>query len=162
MTILIRNARTLSHPKPVTILIEGKQISKVATELSTGADVELDAAGALILPTFVEPQIHLDKVLLSEESGYSSSMAEAREIIKKAKEAFTPARVKERIEKIIALAIKHGVTIMRTHVDIDPTVELKSLYALNEIRRKFSGSVDLQIAAHPQEGIVNQQGTPSW
>lgn len=125
----------------------------------TGADLQLDARGCLVLPTFVEPHIHLDKVLLSEEIGYSSSISEARDMIKRAKETLTIGSVKERVERVIPLAVKHGVTIMRTHVDVDPIVELKSLHGLYDIRRKYEGLVDLQIVAHPQEGIIHQQGT---
>jgi cytosine deaminase len=96
---------------------------------------------------------------LSEEFGYSSSIGQAREIIRKAKESFTVANVKERIKKVIPLALKQGVTVMRTHVDIDPIVELKSLQALNELRPQYANHVDIQIVANPQEGIFNLEGT---
>jgi len=159
LTILIRNAKVFSHEKPVSILIEGDRISKVATDFSFGADREIDAKGCLVLPTFVEPHVHLDKVLLSEEFGYSPSIGEAREIIKKAKETFTVSSVKDRINRVIPLALKQGVTVIRSHVDIDYIVGLKSLQALNELRRDYSNYVDIQIVANPQEGIFKQEGT---
>jgi len=159
MTLLIRNARTLSSEKLVSILIEGERISEVATVPLAGVDREIDARGALVLPTFVEPHIHLDKALLSEEFGFSSSIGQAREIIRRAKESFTVTSVKERIKKIIPLALRQGVTVIRTHVDVDPIVELKSLDAVNEIRREYSAFVDIQVVATPQEGILSQEGT---
>jgi len=159
MTLLIRNARTLSAEKLVSILIEDERISEVATMPLTGAEREIDAQGALVLPTFVEPHIHLDKALLSEEFGFSSSIGEAREIIKKAKESFTVSSVKERVKKVIPLALRHGVTVIRTHADIDPIVELKSLNALIELRQEYSRFVDIQVVANPQEGILSQEGT---
>jgi cytosine deaminase len=159
MTLLIRNARTLSGEKLVSILIEGERVSEIATAPLGGADREIDARGALVLPTFVEPHIHLDKALLSEEFGFSSSIGQAREIIKRAKESFTVSSVKDRIKKIIPLALRQGVTVIRTHVDIDPIVELKSLDALNEIRNQYSRFVDIQVVANPQEGILGQEGT---
>jgi cytosine deaminase len=159
LAILIRNAKTLSSDKLVSILIEDERISEIATEPSAGADREIDAQGALVLPTFVEPHVHLDKVLLSEDFGFSSSIGQAREIIKRAKESFTVSTVKERIKKVMPLALKQGVTVIRSQVDIDPIVELKSLNALNEVRREYSGRVDLQVVVNPQEGIINQEGT---
>jgi cytosine deaminase len=159
MTLLIRNARTLAGDKLVSILIEGERISEIAAVPVAGAEREIDARGALVLPTFVEPHIHLDKALLSEEFGFSSSIGEAREIIKRAKESFTVSSVKDRIKKVIPLALRQGVTVIRTHVDIDPIVELKSLDALNEIRQEYSHFVDIQVVAHPQEGILSQEGT---
>jgi len=159
VTLLIRNAKTASSEKPVSILIDDERISEVATEILSGADREIDANGSLVLPTFIEPHIHLDKVLLSEEFGFSSSIREAREVIRRAKESFTVNSVRDRIKKIIPLALKQGVTVIRTHVDIDSIVELKSLNALNEVRREYSQFVDMQIVATPQEGIVSQDGT---
>jgi len=130
----------------------------VTTGNRADASTEIDAHGALVMPTFIEPHIHLDKVLLSEEFGFSSSIGQAREIIRKAKESFTAQSVKERIRKVIPLAIRQGVTVIRSQVDIDPIVGLKSLEALNDVRREYAGIVDFQIVANPQEGIVNQDG----
>lgn len=132
---------------------------EVSSDLSVGADKVIDAGGAMVLPTFIEPHIHLDKVLLSEEFGFSSSIGEAREIIKRAKESFTISNVKERIRRVVPLALKNGVTIIRSHVDIDPVVGLKSLNALTELRREYSQILDMQIVANPQEGILCQDGT---
>ena len=159
MTLLIRNARTLTSEEPVSILVDGDRILEVATVPLAGAEREIDAQGSLVLPTFVEPHIHLDKALLSEEFGFSSSIGQAREIIRKAKESFTVSSVKERVKKVIPLALRQGVTVIRTHVDIDPIVELKSLNALNELRNEYSRLLDIQIVATPQEGILSQEGT---
>ena len=159
MTLLIRNARTLTSEELVSILVDGDRILEVATVPLAGAEREIDAQGSLVLPTFVEPHIHLDKALLSEEFGFSSSIGQAREIIRKAKESFTVSSVKERVKKVIPLALRQGVTVIRTHVDIDPIVELKSLSALNELRNEYSRLLDIQIVATPQEGILSQEGT---
>lgn len=159
MTLLIRNARTLTSEELVSILVDGDRILEVATVPLAGAEREIDAQGSLVLPTFVEPHIHLDKALLSEEFGFSSSIGQAREIIRKAKESFTVSSVKERVKKVIPLALRQGVTVIRTHVDIDPIVELKSLNALNELRNEYSRLLDIQIVATPQEGILSQEGT---
>jgi len=140
-------------------LIEGDRISKITSNLSFGADKEIDAKGCLVLPTFVEPHIHLDKVLLSEEFGYASSIEQARDIIKKAKESFTISNVKQRIKRVLPLALKNGVTVIRSHVDIDHIVGLKALEALNELRREYSRFLDIQIVANPQEGIIRHEGT---
>jgi len=158
LTLLIRNAKLPSSEKTVSILIRNEIISEVSAELSSGADREIDAKGALVMPTFIEPHIHLDKVLLSEEFGFSSSIPEARRIIRSAKESFTVSNVKQRIKKVIPLALTHGVTMIRSHVDIDPIVGLKSLDALTELRREYSDVLDIQIVANPQEGIICQDG----
>jgi cytosine deaminase len=149
----------LTAEKLVSILVDGERISEVASVPPAGAQREIDAEGGLVLPTFVEPHIHLDKALLSEEFGFSASIGQARELIRKAKESFTESSVKERVKKVIPLALRQGVTIIRTHVDIDPIVELKSLKALDELRNAYSHFLDIQIVATPQEGILSQEGT---
>ncbi len=159
MSIVIRNAKATGHEEPVSVLIEGDKISKIASDLQFGADKEIDANSCLVLPTFVEPHIHLDKVLLSEEFGYASSIGQAREIIKKAKESFTVSNIKQRIKRVLPLALKNGVTVIRSHVDIDPVVGLTGLDALNELRREYSPLLDIQIVANPQEGIICHEGT---
>jgi len=159
LSLFIRNAKILRSEELVSILVKGSRIAEVTTKPSAGSDREIDAKGALVLPTFIEPHIHLDKVLLSEEFGYSSSIGEAREIIRKAKESFTVSNVKDRIKRVIPLAMSRGVTVIRSHVDIDPVVGLKSLNALNEIRREYSGVVDVQLVANPQEGIIREDET---
>ncbi len=159
MSIVIRNAKLLNRAESVSILIEGDRISKITSDFSFEADKEIDAKGCLVLPTFVEPHIHLDKVLLSEEFGYASSIGQAREIIKKAKESFTISNVKQRIKRVLPLALKNGVTVIRSHVDIDHIVGLKALEALNELRREYSRFLDIQIVANPQEGIICHEGT---
>src|SRR5208337_935311 len=111
------------------------------------------------MPTFVEPHIHLDKVLLSEEFGYASSIGQARDIIKKAKESFTISNVKQRIKRVLPLALKNGVTVIRSHVDIDHIAGLTAFDALNELRREYSPPFDIQIVANPQEGIISHEGT---
>lgn len=158
MSLLIRNARTLDSQELTCISIERERISRISPN-PPSADRDLDAQGALVLPTFVEPHIHLDKVLLSQEFGYSSSIAEARELIKKAKASFTVDGVKERIKRVIPSALRRGVTIIRSQIDVDPVVGLKSLEALNEVRREYAGLVDFQVVANPQEGIIRSPGT---
>ena len=159
MSIVIRNAKLLNRAESASILIEGDRISKITSDFSFEADKEIDAKGCLVLPTFVEPHIHLDKVLLSEEFGYASSIGQARDIIKKAKESFTISNVKQRIKRVLPLALKNGVTVIRSHVDIDHIVGLKALEALNELRREYSRFLDIQIVANPQEGIICHEGT---
>jgi len=159
LKLLIRNARLLSSKQLSSIIVEDERIFEVSPGSSGSADKEIDAGGSLVLPTFIEPHIHLDKILLAKEFGFSSSIAQARETIKKAKESFTVSNVKERIRSIIPFALRQGVTIIRSHVDIDSIVELKSLSALQEVQSEYSGIVDIQIVATPQEGIVAHKGT---
>src|SRR5579883_2660306 len=90
----------------------------------------------------------------SEETREASSISEAREIVKEAKKKFTVSSVSKRIEKVIPLAIENGVTKIRSHVDVDVYAKLVSVEALLSLKKKYSGIVDFQIVAFPQEGLL--------
>ena len=129
----------------------------------TGATTarEIDAAGRLCIPGFVEPHIHLDKVLLAESVpvNRSGSLSEAIEILGERKATYDAAEIAERAGRIVTLAITNGVTRMRTHIDVDSVCGLIPLEALLEVRERYSEAIDLQIVAFPQLGILNDRGT---
>lgn len=153
--LLVRRARLLGKDGLFDIVVEKGEISKVAkSEIQERGKEVIDAEGNLVLPSFVEPHVHLDKVLLAEETREASSISEAREIVKEAKKKFTVSGVSKRIEKVIPLAIENGVTKIRSHVDVDEYAKLVSVEALLSLKKKYSGIVDFQIVAFPQEGLL--------
>jgi cytosine deaminase len=48
---------------------------------------------------------------------------------------------------------------MRTHVEVDPRVGLKSFHVLQRLAREYTWAIDLQICVFPQEGLTNDPGT---
>jgi cytosine deaminase len=120
----------------------------------------LAADGRLVLPGLVNVHAHLDKALLAGRiPNASGTIGEARRRMKEAKAAFTAADVRERAGRVLRRSLQHGVTALRTHVDIDPAVGLTSVEALLALREELAGAIDLQLVAFPQEGIDEQPGT---
>lgn len=135
--------------------VDQGKIQKVSRSgQSQAAESKIDANGGLLLPTFIEPHVHLDKVLLGEQLKEASSITEARQSVKEAKKNFTRESVRARAVRVLPWAIQNGVTIVRTHVDVDPVVGLTSVQAILELREKFKQIVDIQIVAFPQEGMI--------
>lgn len=133
----------------------------VAPESLSGADAnEIDAAGNLCVPGFVEPHIHLDKAKLAESSGInvSGTLDEAIEILGVRKEHYVSEDIATRARSIVQSAITHGVTRIRTHIDIDTDSGLMAFEALCAVRAEFTDFVELQIVAFPQKGIVGDPG----
>jgi cytosine deaminase len=155
MDLIIRNAKILEVDERVDIGIQEGKITSVSKEIHERAEEELDAKGKLVLPTFIEPHIHLDKVLLAEKLKEAGSISEARQMVRDAKKGFTKREVFERIEKVVPWGIENGVTIIRTHIDVDGYSKTTSMEAVLEIRKKFKDLVDIQIVAFPQEGFVS-------
>ena len=48
---------------------------------------------------------------------------------------------------------------MRTHLEVDPGVGLRSLEGVLPLVREYAWAIDLQICVFPQEGLLNNPGT---
>jgi cytosine deaminase len=57
------------------------------------------------------------------------------------------------------MAIGKGTMHMRTHVEVDPRVGLRSFEAMKRLRQDFAFALDLSICVFPQEGLTNDPGT---
>lgn len=124
-----------------------------AQELTATAD-ELDAAGNLVVPPFVEPHIHLDAALTAGEPSWnlSGTLFEGIELWAERKALVTHEDSKARARTAIDMLVEHGIQHVRSHVDVtDPS--LGALKALLEVREETRHLIDLQIVAFPQEGI---------
>ena len=122
----------------------------------------LNAEGKLLIPGLVDAHIHLDKALLLERyPAVDGTFNEALQKTLQAKQEYTVADIRARASKIIERAIAFGTTTMRTHVEVDPILQLKSLEALLPLKKEYAWGIDLQLAVFAQEGITNQSGTAS-
>ena len=70
--------------------------------------------------------------------------------------------MKRRATLAVKWELAHGVTRIRSHVDVcDP--ELTAVKALLEVKKEFAGLVDIQLVAFPQDGIYAfPNGERSW
>ncbi|MGH6678534.1 MAG: amidohydrolase family protein, partial [Bradyrhizobium sp.] len=151
--ILIKNVRPWGQGEPRNLAIEGGHFVELGK--SERAHKVLDAHGAMAIPSFVEPHIHLDKALINRDvrANVSGTLTEAIEIIWERKRAYTTNDVVSRASEVIELAIQNGTTRLRTHVDIDNIGGLKPLAGVLAARERYKGLIDIQIVAFPQEGI---------
>ncbi len=158
--LAIRNAQVRGAADPVDLFIAGGRFVDGDCVDSTRAQT-IDAAGRLCIAGFVEPHIHLDKVLLAESVpvNRSGSLDEAIEILGARKQNYDAGEIAERAGRIVTLAIANGVTRMRTHIDVDSVCGLTPLEALVDVCQRFADVIDLQIVAFPQLGILKDPGT---
>jgi cytosine deaminase len=86
MDLIVRQGRLRGRPDLVDIGISEGCIQRIEPRLGGEAAREIDAAGHLTTPTFVEPHIHLDKALTADRAResvtntFEESLAIMREV----------------------------------------------------------------------------------
>jgi cytosine deaminase len=139
--------------------IAGGRIVEIASKIAADAPQE-ELDGRLVTAGFVETHIHLDKsCILDRCKTTEGTLAEAIAQVAAAKRAFTEADIYARAQRTLEKAIVQGTTRMRTHVEVDPRVELRGYNAVRALKRDYAWAIDLQICVFPQEGLTNDPGT---
>ncbi|ALS59041.1 amidohydrolase family protein [Pandoraea norimbergensis] len=166
----IRNARALDG-SPVAVRIERTADGRAtiaaiwpslpdAPAAASGVE-SIDAQGALLMPGLVEAHTHLDKTawgmpwyvnecgsrlidrIDNERSWRASSGHDAGAASLALGRAFLAA----------------GTTRLRTHVDIDTDAGLRHLDGVLATRETLADTLDMQIVAFPQSGVLEREGT---
>jgi cytosine deaminase len=157
--LIFRNALLRSSAAPVDIGVKGGRIAAIEPRLACEA-VEVDIGGHLTLPGFVDTHIHLDKACLLDRCGHNhGSLGDAIRAVSAMKRGFTVEDVYARGAKVLERAIVHGTTRMRTHVEIDPRIGLRSFEAVKALKRDYAWAIDLSLCVFPQEGLTNDPGS---
>lgn len=107
-------------------------------------------------PPFIEPHIHLDTVLTAGEPSWNKSgtLFEGIQVWNKRKNFLTHEDIKNRAKKAIKWQIANGIQFVRTHVDITDK-NLTAMKAMIELKEELKESIEIQIVAFPQEGILS-------
>ena len=160
MDLILRNARLVDADRRATdIGIENGKIVAIQPELAAQGET-IDLGGRLVSSGFVETHIHLDKsCILDRCTSDRGDLEEAIGQVAKAKKAFTPEDVYARATRTLEKAILQGTTHMRTHLEVDPVVGLRSLEGVQPLIKDYAWAIDLEICVFPQEGLLNNPGT---
>ncbi|REE71465.1 cytosine deaminase [Rhodococcus wratislaviensis] len=116
--------------------------------------------GALLLPALVDGHCHLDKTLLGSAWQPHRTSRTLREQIttERLSRRDTQAPATERAAALARRMVSLGTGHVRSHVDIDPDVQLTGLHALLEVREQFHTRLGIQLVAFPQSGVVTAPG----
>jgi cytosine/creatinine deaminase len=160
LDLILRQARVQADPdRLVDIGILDGRIAAIETALPDAARIE-PLGGALVVPGLVETHIHLDKSCIIDRcSIVEGTLKEAIAETARAKRAFTEEDIAARARRTLEKAIAGGTMHMRTHVEVDPRVGLKSFNAIRQLARDYAWAIDLEICVFPQEGLLNDPGT---
>jgi cytosine/creatinine deaminase len=160
MDLKITKAQLPGRSHQWDIAIANGIISEIAPSVPGEATITLDAQGKLVTPGLVDAHIHLDKAfLLDRVEWQTGTFTEALQETANAKRSFTVADIQTRARRVLEQAIAFGTTAMRSHVEVDPLIQLTGIKALLPLRDEYAWGITLQLAVFAQEGITNQPGT---
>lgn len=132
------------------------KITELNAPVTKGVDC-YDAKGMLLLPSFRDMHIHLDKTFYGgpwravrpTKNGIFDRIIEEQTLLL---ELLPTAQ--ERAEKLIELILGYGSTYVRSHCNIDPTVGLRNLENLKKALANYSDKISHEIVAFPQHGLL--------
>jgi cytosine/creatinine deaminase len=159
MDIILRNA-TLHNGSVADIGIDKGMIQQISPSLTMSATKEINANEQLVLPAFVNGQLHSCKVFWRR--GLSKLPPEIQrlprfEAAHGVKKHYTVEDVIARVDEVMRLAILNGTCAIRLFADVDEDSGLTALKGLLEIKQKYSHIMTVQVAAFPQDGVFGGQ-----
>jgi cytosine deaminase len=161
MDLIVRDACVLQDGelRNLDIGIQGTTIAAISTALEADAP-ELKAAGGLVIPGMIETHIHLDKTCILDRCRIEEgTVAEAVRETAAAKRNFTVEDVYARGKRTLERCIAQGTMHMRTHVELDPGINMIGFEAVEQLARDYAWAIDVELCVFPQEGLLNNPGT---
>lgn len=159
--LIVRNAYLEETENRVDLAISHGRIAAIGSELSGQASQEIDAHGCIASPPFVDPHTHLDKVFLQPSINNSGTLEEAIEIMSAQKGLICGSNFVKRVDRALTMALANGTLAVRTHADVDTTIGTSGLEMMLVRQAEWSGIIDLQIVAFPQDGLISDSNTKS-
>ena len=148
------------HGKAQDVLVRDGRIARISPGIDGAGATVLDVSGKLILPGFIESHIHPDKAYIADRtSGLQRGGPTPQVLVAELKKSFTVDDIYQRARKVLETAVRHGCTIMRSHVEIDSFVGLRGVEAMRRLQKDLAGILDLELIAFAQEGIFTDSVT---
>ena len=158
MDLIIRNARlTAAGPGDplVDIGVDGGRIVAVQPKLQAEGPVH-DAGGHLVSPGLVESHFHLDKALIVDRVPMQPDRMKRDHMERTAsiKHTFTAEDIYDRARRTLEQSLLHGVTLMRTQVEVDPNVGLLGFEAVSALGERLIGRPALGLGDAKLAGLM--------
>ncbi|MEI7444015.1 MAG: amidohydrolase family protein, partial [Burkholderiales bacterium] len=159
--LIVRHATLPDGRTDIDVAVRGDRIAAVAphAELaSAAAGREIDAAGLLLSPPFVDAHFHMDATLSLglPRLNRSGTLLEGIALWGELKPHLTQEALVERALAYCDWAVARGLLAIRSHVDTsDP--RLLAVDAMLEVKRRVAPYLDLQLVAFPQDGVLRYE-----
>lgn len=154
LDLIIRNAALPDGRSGLDIAVSQGRIAEVRPAVEATAEVEIDAAGDMVCPPFVDAHFHMDATLSYglPRVNQSGTLLEGIALWGELKPDLTQEAIVARAMTYCDWAVAKGLLAIRSHVDIcDP--RLLAVDALLEVKKRVAPWIDLQLVAFPQDGF---------
>ncbi|MEM8514345.1 cytosine deaminase [Massilia sp. MP_M2] len=155
MDLVIRNTTLPDGRTGIDIGIQDGRIAALAPQLAARGVREIDAAGDLVSPPFVDAHFHMDATLSYglPRVNQSGTLLEGITLWGELKPQLSQDALIERALRYCDWAVARGLLAIRTHVDVCDD-RLLAVEALLEVKRRVAPYLDLQLVAFPQDGLL--------
>lgn len=159
LDLIVRDCNLPDGRTGIDIGIADGRIVAVEPALPAQAAEQIDAAGQLVSPPFVDAHFHLDSTLSHglPRVNQSGTLLEGIALWGELKPQLTQQALVERALAYCDWAVARGLLAIRSHVDVcDP--RLLAVEALLHVREQVRPYLDLQLVAFPQDGVLRSPG----
>lgn len=167
--LMIKDGRLRTQPHDLMdIGIREGRVALISPNIDAEADQVIEAQANLVTESFANPHLHLDKVftltMLDDQAMqdyHGQDMGKAMAAIEQAaqvKESYDRSWILDNVRRALWWAAKHGCTHVRAFADVDNKAKVEGVAALLEAKQEFSGIVELQVVAFPQDGVIREPG----
>ncbi len=152
----------LADGQQVSVSIVDGRIDALGADAAAPRDAQIeDGGGALLLPGFVEGHTHVDKSNWGRPWYRNEVGPLLTDRIGNERE-WRRTSGHDAAAQSLALSrafVAAGTTRLRTHVDIDTDARLRHLEGVLATRQTMRDTLDMQIVAFPQSGMLIRPGT---
>jgi cytosine deaminase len=155
MDLVLRNASLPDGRTGIDIGIAGGRIAALEPALAATGRQEIDCAGLLVTPPFVDAHFHMDATLSYglPRVNASGTLLEGIALWGELKPGLTQQALVERALAYCDWAVARGLLAIRTHVDVCDD-RLLAVEALLHVKRTVAPYLDMQLVAFPQDGLL--------
>ena len=159
LDLLVTNCTLPDGRTGMSVAVQAGRITEIAAQLRAPAHETVDAGGCLLSPPFCDPHFHMDSVLTygKPRVNESGTLLEGIALWGELKPLLAGDEIIDRALAYCDWAVARGLLAIRSHVDTsDPG--LLAVQALLEVQRRVAPSLELQLVAFPQDGVLRTKG----
>ena len=158
LDLIVRRATLPDGRSGIDLAVRDGRFVEIAPAIAATAPREIDAAGRLVTPPFVDAHFHLDATLtlgLGGKVNESGTLAEGIRLWGELQPYITAEALRARALAYCDLAVSQGLLAIRSHVDVSDDA-LIGAEVLVEVKNQVAPYLDLQLVAFPQMGYFSK------